>query len=118
MDRPLLAVVSILSAASLAGCGGAHSTLRFGRDGEPERFIDCSGAPMSRCYERALADCPQGYRLVEESQTPAGNKNGSIFGGVKHVGGTSSNSEVTFKNQIVIRCKEAPAPAGPTTPLP
>lgn len=102
-----------LALMPLAGCSGARSTLRYGRDGEAERFIECSGQPMSRCYAQALRDCPQGYRLIEDIQAPAGTKSGSIFGGVKHVGGSASNNEVTFKNQLVIRCKDAPPPQTP-----
>ena len=98
-----------LAAALAAGCGGAHSTLRYGHDGQPERFIECSGQPMSRCYDQALADCPQGYYLVEDSQVSGGTKGGAMFGKVKHIGASAHSTEITWKNQLVIRCKPGPA---------
>ncbi len=97
----------------LTGCAGAHSTVRYGADGEAERYIECSGQPMSACYRAAIRDCPQGYRLIEDSQTAAGTKSGSVFGTYKTVGGTSSNTQIVFKNQLIIRCKPVPAPQTP-----
>lgn len=112
MRNSSLTLIVGLGPLFLAGCVGSHSTIRYGRDGEQERFIECSGKPMSLCYQRALADCPQGYKLIEESQAPSGTKSGSFFGGVKNVGGVSGNTETTYKNQLIIRCKDASAPQG------
>lgn len=101
----------ILAGAALlgaAGCSGVTSSLRYGTDGQPEFFIECSNRPMADCYEKALALCPAGYFLVGESQTPHGSKSGSLFGSAKHVGGAAANTQVTFKNQLIVRCKPRP----------
>lgn len=113
--RRMSAAVFAAGLLGAAGCG-ANATLRYGRDGQPEYFIECSRKPMAVCYEAALKRCPQGYFLVEESQTPGGTKSGSIFGGAKNVGASAGSSEITWKNQLVVRCKPAaaaPAPAAP-----
>jgi hypothetical protein len=107
---------ALLFAAGLLGAAGCGTTyaLRYGADGQPEYFVECSKRPMADCYRQALRLCPQGYFLVSESQTPGGTKSGSIFGGGKNVGGSAGSSEVTWKNQLVARCKPAaPAPAAP-----
>ena len=108
MRIPCILTTMVFCSALLgaAGCG-ANVALRYGRDGQPEYFIDCSKKPMTDCYAAALTRCPQGYFLVEESQTPGGTKSGSIFGGAKGVGGAATSSEVTWKNQLVVRCKPA-----------
>ena len=98
-----------LAAAVLAGCAGVTTTLRYGTDGQPESFIDCSGQPLARCYDTALETCPLGYVLVKESQTPAGTAGGSIWGYLSHIGGSTNTTEVRFQNHVV-RCK-APPPA-------
>ena len=100
---------------ALSGCSGVNSSLRYGADGQPEHFIECTGVPMSRCYSRALSSCPQGYFLVNESQIPTGAKSGSVWGRYKAVGGQAGSQETTWKNQLVVRCKPGaePAPAAP-----
>jgi hypothetical protein len=111
--RRMFALFFAAGLPAAAGCG-TTSALRYGADGQPEYFIECSKKPMADCYKKALSLCPQGYFLVSESQTPGGTKSGSIFGGGKHVGGQTGSSEVTWKNQLVVRCKPAPdAPAAP-----
>ncbi|MBI5239850.1 MAG: hypothetical protein HY926_05220 [Elusimicrobia bacterium] len=115
IHRGLTTLAFVTALLGAVGCG-ANATLRYGRDGQPEYFIECSKKPMASCYEAALKQCPQGYFLVEESQTPGGTKSGSIFGGGKNVGGQAGSSEITWKNQLVVRCKPAgaaPAPAAP-----
>jgi hypothetical protein len=92
-------------ALGLAGCTGVTSTLRYSADGQAEFFIDCSGKPMTRCYDRALELCPQGYFLTKDSEVAAGHKSGTLFGGTKHVGGASQDTTIVFKNEIAVRCK-------------
>jgi hypothetical protein len=99
------------AALALAGCSGVSSTLRYGADGQAEYFIDCSGKPMTRCYERALELCPQGYFLTKESEVAAGTKGGGVFGRTKHVGAESHDAQTTFKNEIAVRCKPGGAQA-------
>ena len=112
MRIPAFLTALMFGATLLAAAGcGANVALRYGRDGQPEYFIECSKQPMTNCYKAALDRCPQGYFLVEESQTPGGTKAGSVFGHVPHVGAETSSTEVTWKNQLVVRCK--PAQAGP-----
>ena len=118
--RIIQMVFAIFFASALLGAAGCGTTsaLRYGADGQPEYFVECSKKPMADCYKQALRLCPQGYFLVSESQTPGGTKSGSIFGGAKGVGGAASNTEVTWKNQLVVRCKPAPAAAGPEAAAP
>ena len=96
----------------LAGCSSVTTTLRYGSDGQPEYFIDCSGKPLGRCYEAALDTCPLGYYLVKEGQTPAGATGGSIWGNLIRLGAATNSTDVKFQNHVVVRCKAA-APAAP-----
>ncbi|MCX5795549.1 MAG: hypothetical protein NTY77_08665 [Elusimicrobia bacterium] len=117
--RPLTASTAVLFGAALlaaAGCSGVNSTLRYGADGQPEFFVECTGQPMSSCYRKALELCPQGYFLVENSQTPGGTKSGGLFGRTQHVGAETGNTMVVWKNQVAVRCKPAPAAGGPESP--
>lgn len=114
--RQFLGWASLASALALGGCSGANSSVRYGPDGQQEYFVDCSGKPMTRCYGRALQLCPQGYFLVQDSQVPGGSHSGGIFGHTKHVSGESRDTEITWKNQLIVRCKPAAAAAGPDAP--
>jgi hypothetical protein len=109
--RALRWMAAGLTTAALAGCSGVTSTLRYGVDGQPEYFVDCSGKRLARCYDQALETCPQGYFLVKESQMPEGNTSGSIWGRMFHLGASANNTEVKFQNYVVVRCKAPPAPA-------
>ncbi len=91
-------------AMALAGCG-ANAVLRYGPDGEPEYFIDCSNKPLGDCYKKALRVCPQGYFLIQAKETPQGSKTGSVFGRWKSVGGAKADQEIKWKNHLVVRCK-------------
>ena len=86
------------------GCG-AKAVMRYGADGEPEYWIDCSNKTMEPCYRKALKLCPHGYYLVQEKETPQGSKSGSVFGRWKSVGGQKADQEIKWKNNLVIRCK-------------
>jgi hypothetical protein len=119
MRIPAFLTALTFGAALLAAAGcGTTSALRYGADGQPEYFVDCSKEPMAKCYKQALRLCPQGYFLVTESQTPGGTKAGSVFGHMSHVGAETNSTEVTWKNQLVVRCKPAPAAAGPEAATP
>jgi hypothetical protein len=105
------AAASLLAFLFLAGCSGVTTTLRYGADGQPETFIDCSNKPMARCYKKALVVCPQGYFLVEKSETPGGNNSGGIFGHTHGVGAQMDSTTIKFKNELVVRCKpDVPVP--------
>jgi hypothetical protein len=90
---------------SLSACSGVSVTLRYGTDGEPEYFIECTDQPMSSCYRKALRACPGGYYLVKEEQIPQGAKSGSAFGSWTHIGGSASKTTTSFINRVVVRCK-------------
>lgn len=99
-----IAVIVAVSFLGLTACG-ATAVRRYGHDGEPEFFIDCSNKPMTLCYRKALSACPQGYYLVESKETPQGSKSGSVFGRLKRVGATKADNEIKWKNQLIVRCK-------------
>ena len=111
MGRKLLLCSAVIALSGAAGCSGVSSILRYGADGQPEYFVDCSGRPMTSCYSRALNHCPQGYFLVKDEQVPDGSKSGTIWGQYKAVGGAANNVQTNWKNQVVIRCKESVAAA-------
>ncbi len=104
MNNKVVVCAAAFISFLLAGCG-ANAVLRYGPDGEPEYFIECSNKPMSDCYKKALRVCPQGYFLVAAKETPQGTKTGSVFGRWKSVGGTKGDSEIKWKNQVIVRCK-------------
>jgi hypothetical protein len=102
---PLLAGLAAVLAFS--ACSAVSSTLRYGADGQPEFFIDCSGTAMTKCYDRALELCPQGYFLEKDSQVPGGAHEGGVSGRTKHLGAQARDTSITWKNQVVVRCKQA-----------
>jgi hypothetical protein len=116
MEKMLRVILIPAAMLSLAACSGVNSTLRYGRSGEPEYFIECNEVPMARCYDKALALCPQGYFLIEESQKPTGSRSGTVWGRVTHVGAAAHGTEIGWKNQVVVHCKDVPVAASAAAP--
>lgn len=94
--KPLIALVFGLA---LTGCTSA--TKIYDASGQEAMLIECPGSavPISKCYERAISECPAGYVLLASHESgPQSMTTWTQYGLI-----SSAQSGVT--KRIAVRCK-------------
>lgn len=74
-------LITLLVALGISGCaytGVQHSDIVL-PDGSPGHTVTCNASNVNWCYERISKECPNGYTLLNGSQTETTVFTGYVF---------------------------------------
>ncbi len=74
-------LMTLLVALGISGCaymGVQHSDIVL-PDGSPGHSVTCNASSVNWCYERISKECPNGYTLLNGSQTETTVFTGYVF---------------------------------------